>query len=326
MNFRSGTRTGVAQPQLKPQTNRPRTDRLTASPKPTAPRGSRSVAIYGEKSSSFGVPTMLCHVIASCSPGAPNPHKVQTAPSACNSSLPTQTGPAQPREDTTRTKAGVRVAAARARHAGAGPHAGRGRVAACLAGRRVGGGARGRAEGARAASVELSSILGGLTARTRGTPTHLRQSLPPPLPASRLEGGSTSAGIGARRALGIVDAIRGRRGMVGGTARLSTTSLSTIKPLPIPVIIICEWEREEWLSRTTWKGRAARAAARCGRRGDARQAEGGAVARGNLGSNSWRGTYKFSTNLGHQNPPNHIERHDREGDAKENQPRWPHRR
>jgi hypothetical protein len=43
--------------------------------------------------------------------------------------------------------------------------------------RAEGGGARGRAEGARAARVELSSILGGLTARSRGTPAHLRQSL-----------------------------------------------------------------------------------------------------------------------------------------------------
>jgi hypothetical protein len=148
--------------------------------------------------------------------GAPLYGAIRATPS-----LPTQTGPAPPREDATRTRAGVRVAAAWARHAGA--RAARGardaRAAARrgrLAGRRVGGGAGGRR--ARAARVELSSILGGLTARTRGTPAHLRQSLPPPLPASRLEGGSTSAGIGARRALGIVAAIWGRRGMVGGTA------------------------------------------------------------------------------------------------------------
>ncbi len=38
----------------------------------------------------------------------------------------TPSGPAPPREDATRARAGVRVAAARARHAGAGPHAGRG--------------------------------------------------------------------------------------------------------------------------------------------------------------------------------------------------------
>jgi hypothetical protein len=122
---------------------------------------------------------------------------------------------------TPHARAGVRVAAARARHAGA--RAARGardaRAAARrgrLAGRRVGGRAGGRR--ARAARVDLSSIVGGLTARTRGTPAHLRQSLPPPLPASRLEGGSTPAGVGARRALGIVAAIWGRRGMVGGTA------------------------------------------------------------------------------------------------------------
>ncbi len=41
-------------------------------------------------------------------------------------SLPTQTGPAPPREDATRARAGVRVAAARARNAGARPHTGRG--------------------------------------------------------------------------------------------------------------------------------------------------------------------------------------------------------
>ena len=104
-----------------------------------------------------------------------------------------------------------RRAARRARAARAAARRGR-----RLAGRRVGGRAGGRR--ARAARVELSSILGGLTARTRGTPAHLRQSLPPPLPASRLEGGSTPAGVGARRALGIVAAIWGRRGMVGGTA------------------------------------------------------------------------------------------------------------
>ena len=84
--------------------------------------------------------------------------------------------------------------------------------------RRAEGGGRAGGRRARAARVELSSIVGGLTARSRGTPAHLRQSLPPPLPASRLEGGSTPAGVGARRALGIVAAIWGRRGMVGGTA------------------------------------------------------------------------------------------------------------
>jgi hypothetical protein len=52
-------------------------------------------------------------------------------------------------------------------------------------------------------------------------PSHLRQSFHLP-PASRLEGGSMSAGIGARRALGIVAAIWGRRGMVRAAPRLST--------------------------------------------------------------------------------------------------------
>jgi hypothetical protein len=104
-----------------------------------------------------------------------------------------------------------RLAARRARAARAAARRGR------LAGRRVGGGRAGGRR-VRAARVELSSILGGLTTRSRGTPAHLRQSFHPPLPASRLEGGSTPAGVGARRALGMVAAIWGRRGMVGGTA------------------------------------------------------------------------------------------------------------
>lgn len=119
---------------------------------------------------------------------------------------------------TPRARAGVRVAAARARHAGARPHAGRGTHARRHGAAALPGGGRAGGRRARAARVELSSILGGLPARTRGTPAHLRQSFPPPLPASRLEGGSTSAGVGARRALGMVAAIWGRRGMVGGTA------------------------------------------------------------------------------------------------------------
>jgi hypothetical protein len=135
-------------------------------------------------------------------------------------SLSTQTGPAPPREDATGTRAGVRVAAARARHAGAGPHAGRGpharRHGAAASpgggwgGARQGGG-RARGEG----RAEFDS--------RRAYSTHSRNPctsgaiIPPPLPASRLEGGSTSAGVGARRALGIVAAIWGRRGMVGGT-------------------------------------------------------------------------------------------------------------
>ncbi len=85
-----------------------------------------------------------------------------------------------------------------------------------LAGRRVGGRAGGRR--ARAARVELSSILGGLTARTQGTPAHLRQSLH--LPSLHLGWKAAPRRlwcIGARRALGIVAAIWGRRGMVGGT-------------------------------------------------------------------------------------------------------------
>jgi hypothetical protein len=88
-------------------------------------------------------------------------------------SLPTQTGPAPPREDATRTS-GVRVAAARARHAGAGPQEGRGPHARPP--RRAEGGGRAGGRRARAARVELSSILGGLTACSRGTPAHLRQS------------------------------------------------------------------------------------------------------------------------------------------------------
>jgi hypothetical protein len=63
-----------------------------------------------------------------------------------------------------------RRAARRARAARAAARRGR------LAGRRVGGGRAGGRR-ARAARVELSSILGGLTARSRGTPAHLRQSL-----------------------------------------------------------------------------------------------------------------------------------------------------
>jgi hypothetical protein len=79
---------------------------------------------------------------------------------------------------TPHARAGVRVAAARARHATPGRKQGAGRTRGGTARppRRAegGGGAGGRM--ARAARVELSSILGELTARTRGTPAHLRQS------------------------------------------------------------------------------------------------------------------------------------------------------
>jgi hypothetical protein len=102
-----------------------------------------------------------------------------TAPSAQLLPFPLRTGPAPPREDATGTSgresrgsAGSsrrRQAARRARDARAAARRGR-----RLAGRRVGGRAGGRR--ARAARVEPSSILGGLTAR-RGTPAHLRQSL-----------------------------------------------------------------------------------------------------------------------------------------------------
>ncbi len=136
--------------------------------------------------------------------------------------LPTQTGPAPPCEDATGTSG------RESRQRGlATPAPGRKQGA----GRTPGGTARpprrpegdGRAGGrrARAARVELSSILGGLTARTRGTRAHLRQSFHPPLPASRLEG--ASAGVGARRVLGIVAAIWGRRGMVSGTGVINQT-------------------------------------------------------------------------------------------------------
>jgi hypothetical protein len=151
---------------------------------------------------------LLCHVIRSCSlaavvtctiwasVAASGRHPCSTAQMQAyrlpggppwygalraTPSLPTQTGPAPPREDATRTSgresrgsAGSprrRRAARRARAARAAARRGR------LAGRRVGGRAGGRS--ARAARVELSSILGGLTARTRGTPAHLRQSFPP---------------------------------------------------------------------------------------------------------------------------------------------------
>jgi hypothetical protein len=136
-------------------------------------------------------------------------------------SLPTQTGPAPPREDATctsgresRGSAGSprrRQAAHRARDARAAARPGR-----RLAGRRVGG-ARGRAKGARGEGrAEFDSRRAyGTHSRNPCTSTAI---IPPPLPASRLEGGSTSAGVGARRALGIVAAIWGRRGMVGGTA------------------------------------------------------------------------------------------------------------
>jgi hypothetical protein len=154
-------------------------------------------------------------------------------------SLPTQTGPAPPREDATRTRAGVRVAAARARHAGAGPHAGRGphaRRHGAAASPGEGWGARGRAEGARGEGrAEFDS--------RRAYGTHSRNPctsaaiIPPPLPASRLEGGSTSAGVGARRALGIVAAIWGRRGMVWARHRGYQPSPSR-KVITIPVKII----------------------------------------------------------------------------------------
>ncbi len=137
----------------------------------------------------------------------------------------TQTGPAPPHARTPRARAGVRVAAARARHAGAGPHAGRGPhgVAARrgrLAGRRMGGRAGGRC--GRARGEGLSEFDSRRAYSTRNPCAHLRQSLPSPLPASRLEGGSTSAGVGGRRALGMVAAIWGRRGMVWAALRLST--------------------------------------------------------------------------------------------------------
>ena len=90
-----------------------------------------------------------------------------------------------------------------------------------------------RARAARAAARPPRRVEGGGRACGEGRAefdsrraygTHSRNPCtsaaitPPPLPASRLEGGSTPAGVGARRALGIVAAIWGRRGMVGGTA------------------------------------------------------------------------------------------------------------
>jgi hypothetical protein len=153
---------------------------------------------------------MLCHVIGSCSLAAvvtctrasvggrrSGRHPCSTAQMQASGSrgppwhgairatpfLPTHTGPAPPHEDATctsgresRGSAGSprpRRAASRARAARAAARRGR------LAGWRVygGWGARGRAGRApRAARVELSSILGGLTARSRGTPAHLQQS------------------------------------------------------------------------------------------------------------------------------------------------------
>jgi hypothetical protein len=86
-----------------------------------------------------------------------------------------------------------------------------------LAGRRVRGGAReggGPARGEGRAEFDSRRAYGTLSRN----PCTSAAIFPPPLPASRLEGGSTPAGIGARRALGMVAAICGRRGMVGGTA------------------------------------------------------------------------------------------------------------
>ncbi len=70
---------------------------------------------------------------------------------------------------TPRARAGVRVEAARTPAPDRTQGAGRTRGCTARPPRRAEG------EG-RAARVELSSILGGLTARTRGTPAHLRQS------------------------------------------------------------------------------------------------------------------------------------------------------
>ena len=105
-------------------------------------------------------------------PGAPWYGAIRATPF-----LPTQTGPAPPREDATgtsgresRQRGLATLAPGRKQGAGRTP-GGTARPP-----RRPEGGGRAGGRRARPARVELSSILGGLTARTRGTPAHLRQS------------------------------------------------------------------------------------------------------------------------------------------------------
>ena len=134
----------------------------------------------------------------------------------------TQTGPAPPREDATRTSGRESRGSARLATPAPGRTQGVGRTA-----RRHGaasspgggwGGARegdGRARGEGLSEFDSRRAYGTLS---RNPCTSAAITPPPQHPASRLEGGSTPAGVGARRALGMVAAIWGRRGMVGGTA------------------------------------------------------------------------------------------------------------
>ena len=116
-----------------------------------------------------------------------------------------------------RTRAGVRVG---------GPHAGSGgrtRGGTARPPRRAEGGGRagGRRRAVPRARVELSLILGWLTACLPRTPVHIcgNESILPPMAASRLEGGSTSGcGDGAWRARSVeVDTWdRGTAGLSSG--------------------------------------------------------------------------------------------------------------
>ena len=108
----------------------------------------------------------------------------------------------------------------------------RARAARAAASPGGGWGARGRAKGARGEGrAEFDSRRAyGMLSRNPCTSAAI---IPPPLPASRLEGGSTSAGIGARRAHSIEVHTWDR----GALPRLS------IKPPTIPVMITCANER-----------------------------------------------------------------------------------
>ncbi len=156
----------------------------------------------------------------------------------------------------------MRVAAARARHDGAGPHAGRGphaRRHGAAASPGGGWGACGRAEGARGEGrAEFDSRRAyGTHSRNPYTTASIIPTAPP---ASRLE---------APR--GLVPTLYS--GCYLGSSRhgWAAPRLST-KVLPIPVKTSCEHgrEREEWFTQGAlrmWAARAAARAARVGLRG-----------------------------------------------------------
>jgi hypothetical protein len=207
-------------------------------------------------------------------------------------SLPTQTGPAPTREDATGTSGRESRGSAgspRRRRAASRARAARAAAARCgrLAGRRVGGRAGGRR--AHVARVELSSILGGLTARTLGTPAHLRQSFHLPPPASWLEGVAPHVGwYRCPARLGYSGCYLGSSRSGGAVPQAASSTKVYLPPPTIPVIITCAHASGRKMS-TAPAGRTQGA-------GHTRPASASAYWSSQRGFDSRRGTHNELTN------------------------------